>query len=755
MSTGLQAAIDGQRERNEALLGKVRYLGDIVESEVLPLQIDIGSTAALSSEQIQALEGLQIEAAKTAIRALDSLAKINEVDHLGGGLELLPGLLLTLAVTDYERIEYTIEHAHTSIGYFAALAALGFLECESVIENFRRGLDIPGHVSWLPGGTQLNGGRLGVMVPVAVGQALGKKAILGEGSWVITHCGDAGWISGQALNGFNAADVHKAPITFVMHRNGIQLSGSTRSIMDKDPRPVIEALGVEIIETTTLHDTEGLYAAYREGYALAQQGRPSLIYPTGYHSADGETIDLAAFGQLYGVAAELEILAATNEVSMDQEIWIPGSLMSYRDVASMLECLFLVNELPGGKGHHDGHMKGREVDQVLSGSMLRKTEAQEQALEQLRQRAPRRVTTRARPAPGSENLLVSEAAVRKVELPGVGAKESPRAGSEAGYALLAEQFPEQVFVVSCDLDPSTKLAKARTFLRANHQFEMSIEEQAATLITNGLALSGRQPQLNVVSTFAAFFEGIAREGFDMWRYQRNLNGVNEGLNVTFHLSHVGACTGRDHFSGWGLDWINIGLTYLTYLHRFYAPADARAAFLSVRDLAAHYGGQIIGIPRDSLPILEKQDGSGPLWEVDSAWEEVTAYRIYDGAKRAILAFGAPAFLGAEAAGKLQKQGTPVDVHIVNGLPLQAGRLDDLMARYPEGVVSIEDGLIGCARTGVHGFAGLVAGAAGDKGVPVAHVGITDPRIAPAEGHMETWAHFGITAEALVAAVKGL
>ena len=41
------------------------------------------------------------------------------------------------------------------------------------------GLDIPGHVSWLPGGTQLNGGRLGVMIPVAVGQALGLRAKLG------------------------------------------------------------------------------------------------------------------------------------------------------------------------------------------------------------------------------------------------------------------------------------------------------------------------------------------------------------------------------------------------------------------------------------------------------------------------------------------------------------------------------------------------------------------------------------------------
>ena len=71
---------------------------------------------------------------------------------------------------------------------------------------------VPGHVSWLPGGTQLNGGRLGVMVPVAVGQALGRRAHKGDDAWVIVHCGDAGWISGQALNGFNGASAtHQVP----------------------------------------------------------------------------------------------------------------------------------------------------------------------------------------------------------------------------------------------------------------------------------------------------------------------------------------------------------------------------------------------------------------------------------------------------------------------------------------------------------------------------------------------------------------
>ena len=745
----------GQQDRNDALLAGARYLGDRISSEVLALHLDIRSQEKLEDEQLQALECMQIEAARTAIRSLAALARIDEVDHLGGGLELIPALLLTLSVADYDRIEYTIEHAHTSVGYYAALSALGFIDPGEVVGKFRQGLDLPGHVSWVPGGTQLNGGRLGVIIPVAAGQALGKKAALGEGAWVLTHCGDAGWISGQALNGFNGAAVHGAPATFVMHRNGIQLSGSTRSIMDKDPRPVVASLGIEILEIPTLHDPAALYQAYRHGYGLAQEGRANLIYPVGFRSAGDKVVTLESFAAEYGIAAQLNALAGLNGTSLDTEVWVPGSLMSYRDPESMLECLFLVNGLPGGKGHHDGHMKDREEAEVLGNPMLRETAAQIGALDKLRRQPRRTVVTRKRPAPGSPNLVLPPEHLEAVELPAVGAAESPRAGSEAGYAAVAKAFPDRVFVVSCDLDPSTKLAKARSFLPANQQFEMSIEEQAAVLIADGLAMSTPEPQLNVVSTFAAFFEGIAREGFDLWRYQRNLNGINEGLNVTFHLSHVGACTGRDHFSGWGLDWINVGITYLPYLHRFYAPADARSAFVAVRDLAAHYGGHIIGIPRDNLPILEKEDGSGALWDPHSEWEPVTACRSFEGSRQAILAFGAPAFLAVEAARSLADQGEPADVHIVNGLPLPAGSLEELLQRYPAGVVTVEDGFIGTPGTGVRGFAGLVATAAFGKGLTLSHLGITDPRIAPSAGHMETWTHFGITAEALVQAVREL
>ena len=86
MARGIKTSEAGQKRRNEKLLGKTSYLGKTVRSEVLPLTVDIGKQRALSRDQVAALESLSIDAAGTAVRSLASLAKINELDHLGGGL---------------------------------------------------------------------------------------------------------------------------------------------------------------------------------------------------------------------------------------------------------------------------------------------------------------------------------------------------------------------------------------------------------------------------------------------------------------------------------------------------------------------------------------------------------------------------------------------------------------------------------------------------------------------------------------------
>ena len=749
MSTPLMRAAGQQDRRNAQLLRETPLLGDRVRSSVLPLTVDL-TQHRLSSETDVTLSALEKTAAAIAIESLVSLAKVNDIDHLGGGLELIGPLLMTLGIVDYEGRQFAIEHGHTSIGYYSALSALGFLPRDRVVEKFRRSLDIAGHVSWVPGGTPLGSGRLGVTVPVATGLALGLKARHRQ-SFVVCHCGDAGWVSGQALNGYNAATLHGAPIAFVMHRNGIQLSGSTAKIMNRDPRPVVSSFGVRILEIPSLHERPRLFAAYREAFQLAQEGKPSLIYPVGYRSSKQAPLTVKTFAEGYGIADEASAFAAKHGVALDTPIWVPGSLMSYRDSLAMLQCVFYVNNLPGGEAHHDGGMKGRDAQKTLSNPMLRQTAGEESALRQLREAPPRVVDTIARPPKGTPNLVLDPSDLEAVQLPGPDKWVTPRAGSEAAYVAVAGKYPSRCFFVSCDLNPSTRLGKAAALVPPGHEFEMSIEEQAASLLADGLSMATTGPQLSVFATFAAFFEGIAREGFEYWRYQRNLNGVNDGLNVVMHLSHVGACTGRDHFSGWSLDWISLGLGYLPFLRRFYAPADARAAFLAVKDAAAGMGGHIVAIPRDNLPILTRPGTSEPIWNAGDEWTAVTTLREQAGARVAILAIGAPCFVATAASENSAAKGVASDVYVVNGFPGADDFVRGLPDRYDR-IVTIEDGLIGTPSSGVRGFAAYVAGHVAGTRVALEHFGIADPHVAPSESHLEVWKHYGLTDEDVTAAL---
>src|SRR5712671_1020149 len=98
----LATIVAEQDRRNAALLADTPLLGARIESHVLPVAVDL-ATGRLSADENHALAALEKTAATIAIKALVSLAKAGDIDHLGGGLELIPALLMTLAVVDYER----------------------------------------------------------------------------------------------------------------------------------------------------------------------------------------------------------------------------------------------------------------------------------------------------------------------------------------------------------------------------------------------------------------------------------------------------------------------------------------------------------------------------------------------------------------------------------------------------------------------------------------------------------------------------
>ena len=66
---GIQQALESQKRRNRKLLSEVQFLGPRISSRVLPMELDIRRLKRLSTAQEEALVGLQIQAARTAIRS--------------------------------------------------------------------------------------------------------------------------------------------------------------------------------------------------------------------------------------------------------------------------------------------------------------------------------------------------------------------------------------------------------------------------------------------------------------------------------------------------------------------------------------------------------------------------------------------------------------------------------------------------------------------------------------------------------------
>ena len=286
-------------------------------------------------------------------------------------------------------------------------------------------------------------------------------------------------------------------------------------------------------------------------------------------------------------------------------------------------------------------------------------------------------------------------------------------------------IPTQCFFVSCDLNPSTKLGKAAALVPRRHRFEMSIQEQAAALMTDGLSFSAERPQLNVFATFAAFMEGIAREGFEMWRYQRNLNGVKRRAQRRDALVSRRRLHRPRSFLRVEPRLGQPRPRYLPFLHRFYAPADARAAFIAVRDAAAHSAGTSSRFRATTCRCSPSRAAAIRCGRPMSRGRRHRD-RKQPQAKTAILALGAPGYLAASASEKATAAGVPTDVYRRQRVSRSRGFLAGLATRYTR-VLTVEDGLIGTPAVGPAGFRRTRRFALASAGVALHHFGIVDPR----------------------------
>ena len=325
----------------------------------------------------------------------------------------------------------------------------------------------------------------------------------------------------------------------------------------------------------------------------------------------------------------------------------------------MLQCLFYVNDLPGGEAHHDGGMKGRDRRRSSSNPMLHAdgggVRARSSAAGGSR---TRRSSPTARPAKGTaEPDAVDADVARTSRCRGPTSRSrrapdpkrpTPRSAKKYREAAASSSRPISI------LRPASR--RRSTLCPKAHHFEMSIEEQAATLLTDGLAL--QQPR------------AAAQRLLDLRRVPRRHRArrlrdvalpaqphrLNEGLNVLMHF----AARRRVHRprSLLGLEpRLDQPGARLPAVPAPLLRAGRRARRRSSPSATPPrgYGGHIVAIPRDNLPVLTRPDGKTPLWNAGDAWTPVDPVRASgDGAKAAILTVGAPSYLAV--AGERQGRG---------------------------------------------------------------------------------------------------
>ncbi len=696
-----------------------RNTGAGITRDIIDPRIDVVRTPELSASQVAELSA---RAKRARLTAVDAVARVGE-DHLGGGLEIIDPLELVLSVMDRARgDDFFISQGHVAAGYFAALSGHGYITSEDVVNGFRTSEPIGGHVTPIAGGS-MNTGRLGNDAG-GVGMAIWNQSAGKEGvAFVFTS--DGSMQEGSAMEALEIAANRKAPCIFIPALNAMQLSGTTQSIDPAgNPAAKARAAGVKVIETPSCHDFAGFYKALRDAVVLCRRGEgPVFIHPVGETRAARDVLTDPA---KWGFAA-------------DEKIWVPGSIMGRGIKAWEDGIIATINAERKGKplakpvNHHDGNLKKENVEEIRKAFRL--TAAEEQAL-----KVPSvKVTFRARPSSSAptgyefdwpETLPVS-ASETLVKGDHGADWVSPRKGVNLALKALAAKNGASMAAVDMDLGGSTQLGVLQGAL-GNRFIQAGIRERAAFLaaagyIYEGLTQFGGKPGKDklptvAASTFAAFIQGVGREGLEFADYQQDIYGHDEdgltvGVPVKVISSHNGLNPGKDGITAHALHGIDLAFE-LPRLKRAFLPADANHAVHLMREMYRLNDFALYIGPRDVVPTIGKQNQpQKPLFGPDWKFEPVTLVRQSPKARTAILVTGPILYRALMAREKLDGKKQPTDVYFVGQVkPFPVAKVVKILQSY-DSVVTVEDGYVG-GDDSVRGLAGLVAGCLAQYGSKV-------------------------------------
>lgn len=206
--------------------------------------------------------------------------------HIGGDFSVMDTLVTLYFdqmnvspenMNDENRDYFVMSKGHSVESYYAVLAAKGFFETETVINEFSRfGSKFIGHPNNELPGIEMNSGSLGHGLPVCVGMALACRKE-GRPSRVYTVMGDGEVAEGSVWEGFMAAGHYKlGNLCAVVDRNHLQISGTTEQVMTHENlHAQIESFGWNVIELQDGNDIAQLHGAFEQAKTVTD--RPTCI----------------------------------------------------------------------------------------------------------------------------------------------------------------------------------------------------------------------------------------------------------------------------------------------------------------------------------------------------------------------------------------------------------------------------------------------------------------------------------------------
>jgi transketolase len=222
------------------------------------------------------------DGARTCRRWAVTMTTLAGSGHPAGSLSSMELYLATYAfanvtpdnTSSFDRDYVVISHGHTSPGAYAALAWLGFFRPEEAVAHFRQaGSPFQGHVERELPGIDWGTGNLGQGLSAGVGFALAQKARGVDGK-VFVLMGDGEQVKGQLAESRRiAVKEGLTSLTALVDLNGIQISGTTESVMAADIESLWKADGWDVISCDG-HDFQALFDAL---VAAAERPVPTVI----------------------------------------------------------------------------------------------------------------------------------------------------------------------------------------------------------------------------------------------------------------------------------------------------------------------------------------------------------------------------------------------------------------------------------------------------------------------------------------------